>query len=116
MDEQQSFEGMPEPVEKPKRPRTPRQQVCDAIWDVLDEYFPVRTRGEQSRLGMVMREIMEIGGTPTETEIACRYVQRHFDPVTVIAVTHWWTKAQNDALDRKKPSMIEEYLEQWKNS
>lgn len=83
--------------EKVERARTPK----DDVWDSLATHFgEPRTTTEKNRFGKVVRELLEAGATPEETDTACSYVVRNFDSPSVFAVTAWFSVAQND-----KPKM-----------
>lgn len=87
------------------RARTPR----DDVWDCLAGHFgEPRTSTERSRFGKVVRELLEAGATPEETENACLYVIRNFDSPSVFAVVAWFSIAQND---KPKMSAAEQAIE-----
>ena len=79
--------------EKVERQRTPK----DDVWDSLAAHFgEPRTTTEKNRFGKVIRELLEAGATPEETDLACAYVIRNFDSPSVFAVTAWFSVAINE--------------------
>lgn len=88
------------------RERSPR----DDLWDVLAEFFPPVTKSERSMIGKVLVELLEVGATPDEARTVCAYVQRKFDPVSVMAVPKWYSVALRESTPT---STIEEVMREW---
>lgn len=92
--------------EKPERQRTPK----DDLWDCLATHFgEPRTETEKNRFGKVVRELLEAGATPEETDNACSYVLRNFDSPSVFAVVAWFSQAQ---MTKPKMSAQEQMLDE----
>ena len=92
--------------EKPERQRTPK----DDVWDCLSMHFgEPRTTTEKNRFGKVVRELLEAGATPEETDNACSYVLRNFDSPSVFAVVAWFSQAQ---MTQTKLSPQEQMIEE----
>jgi hypothetical protein len=89
-----------------EREKSPR----DLVWDVLAENFgEPRTTTEKNRFGKVVRELLEAGATPEETDNACSYVLRNFDSPSVFAVVAWFSQAQ---MTQTKLSPQEQMIEE----